>query len=224
MSEQISFERPDGDQAPAYHAQPAAGAAAPGIVVIQEWWGINDQIKHVGAQWTDAGYRVLIPDLYRGAQALDVAEAEHKMGQLDFADAAAQDVRGAVQYLKQSGQPVGVIGFCMGGVLAMLAAMHVPETDAAISWYGVPPDEAGDPGAIAIPVQCHFALQDSFFPPEQADALEKRLKNGGVEHECYRYDAQHAFGNETWENYDEAAAHLAWRRSMEFFSQHLQAS
>src|SRR5699024_10896660 len=141
MSKQIEITRPDGQTAPAWYAEPAHAGGAPGIVVIQEWWGVNAQIKRVGTQWTDAGYRVVIPDLFRGDRPLDTAEAEHNMNDLYFGDAATQDVRGAVQYLKAGDTPVGVIGFCMGGVLALLAAMHVPETDAAVSWYGVPPDE-----------------------------------------------------------------------------------
>jgi len=222
MSKQIEITRPDARTAPAWYAEPAHADGAPGIVVIQEWWGVNEQIKRVGTQWTDAGYRVVIPDLFRGDRPLDTAEAEHNMNDLDFGDAATQDVRGAVQYLKTGDAPVGVIGFCMGGVLALLAAMHVPETDAVVSWYGVPPDEAGDPGTIDIPVQCHFALRDTFFPIESADALERKLQAGGVSHECYRYDAEHAFGNEDWDYYDAEAAKKAWHRSMAFFASYLK--
>lgn len=221
MSKQIDFKRPDGQTAQGYYAEPDQ-PNAPGIVVIQEWWGLNDQIKRVGEQWTEAGYRVLIPDLYRGEKALDTKEAEHKMDDLDFEDAATQDIRGAVQYLKADSDKVGVIGFCMGGVLSVLAAMHVPETDVAVSWYGVPPDEAGNPEDIKIPLQCHFAKQDTFFPIETADAFEEKLKAGNVEHECYRYDAQHAFGNEDWDYYDEQASKTAWERSMAFFAKHLK--
>ncbi|RJS94267.1 dienelactone hydrolase family protein [Salinisphaera sp. Q1T1-3] len=222
MSEHIEFKRPDGAMAPGFYAEPADNPQAPGIVVIQEWWGLNEQIKRVGKQWTDAGYRVLIPDLYRGEKALDTAEAEHKMDELDFGDAATQDVRGAVQYLKARTDQVGVIGFCMGGVLAVLAAMHAPETDVAVSWYGVPPNEAGDPAGIDIPVQLHFARHDSFFPIDTADAFEGKLKAAGVDYEAYRYDAQHAFGNEDWDNYDQAASQQAWQRSMAFFARHLK--
>lgn len=222
MSQQIEFSRPDGAKAPGFYAESDGQPNAPGIVVIQEWWGLNDQIKRVGKQWTDAGYRVLIPDLYRGEKALDTAEAEHKMDTLDFGDAATQDVRGAVQYLKANSTSVGVIGFCMGGVLAVLAAMHVPETDVVVSWYGIPPDEAGDPGTIDVPIQCHFATEDTFFPIDQADTFEARLKAGKVDHECYRYSAKHAFGNEDWDNYDAEASKQAWQRSMDFFAARLK--
>lgn len=222
MAEHISFKRPDGKSAPGVYMAPAQADGAPGLVVIQEWWGVNDQIKSVGERMVGQGYRVLIPDLYRGKVALDAAEAQHSMSGLNFGDAATQDVRGAVQYLKAKSTRVGVIGFCMGGVLAVLAAMHVPETTAASSWYGIPPDNAGDPAAIKIPLQCHFGIQDGFFKIASADALEKKLKAGGVTHECYRYEAGHAFGNEEGANYNREAATLAWQRSLKFLDRYLK--
>lgn len=222
MPEQIEITRPDGKTFSAWSVEPADPKHAPGVVVVQEWWGVNPQIKRVGLRLADAGYRVLIPDLYRGKLAQDAAEAEHNMNHLDFADATNQDIRGAVQRLKKGSPRVGVMGFCMGGVVAMLAAMHVPEADAVVSWYGVPPEAAGDPAAITIPVQCHFAKKDQFFPIASADALEKKLEAGHVPHECYRYDAAHAFGNEDWDYYDKQAASQAWQRSLAFLDKHVK--
>ena len=103
-----------------------------------------------------------------------------------------------------------------------MAAMHAPEVDAASSWYGVPPPEAGDPSKIRTPVQGHFALQDQFFTPASVDALEAKLKSGKVPHELHRYDADHAFGNENGQHYDAAAAKLAWQRSIDFLARHLK--
>jgi carboxymethylenebutenolidase len=165
MGEKITFKRPDGKDCVGYYARPAAGDKAPGVVVIQEWWGLNDQIKGVADRLAEAGFRALVPDLYRGKVTLDAAEASHMMTDLDFKDAATQNVRGAAQYLKKDSAKVATIGFCMGGALTMLAAMYVPETDAVSSWYGVPPPEAGDPGKIRVPVQGHFALQDRTSRP-----------------------------------------------------------
>lgn len=215
------FTRPDGNDCPAFYLEPEAGEAAPGVVIIQEWWGVNDQIERVAAQLRDTGFRALVPDLYRGERALDAAEAEHKMNGLDFGDAAHQDVKGAVAYLKDTSGKVGVIGFCMGGVLAALAAMHIDGVDAAVDWYGVPPDEAGDPSGIRVPFQGHFADRDTFFPPEAVAAFEDKLKAGGVDYEAWHYDADHAFGNEDWDHYDPDAAKLAWQRSMDFLQRHL---
>jgi carboxymethylenebutenolidase len=221
MGEIVTFQRPDGKPCQGYYVEPARGGNPPGVVVIQEWWGLNDQIKGMADQLAQAGYRALVPDLYRGNVTLEAAEAEHLMTNLDFGDAATQDIRGAVTFLKQQSQSVAVMGFCMGGALTVLAAVHVPETDVAVCWYGVPPEAAADTRTISIPFQGHFAQQDTFFPPEQVDALEARLKEGGVKYEFFRYDAQHAFGNENNASYDPDATKQAWERSLAFLSTHL---
>ena len=227
MSETITFPRPDGKTCSGYYTEPAAGAAAPGVVVIQEWWGVNDQIRGVADRLSKAGYRVVVPDLYRGKVGLEVKEAEHLMGGLDFADAATQDIRGAVQYLKATSPKVGVTGFCMGGALTVLTAVTVPEADAAVIWYGVPPLDYVDASKIHIPLQGHFAIEDAFFPIAQVDGLEEKLRQANVPHEFHRYHAQHAFGNEMLGDvpipakYDADAAETAWRRTMAFFKTHL---
>src|ERR1700744_6636232 len=142
MGKRINSSRPDGQSGNVYLSEPPQGRNAPGVVVIQEWWGLNDQIKGVADKLAAAGYRALVPDLYRGKVALEAREAEHLMKGLNFGDAAAQDVRGAVQYLKASGSPkaaVSVVGRCVA--LTVLAAANVPELNAAVIWYGVPPLE-----------------------------------------------------------------------------------
>ena len=144
MGQMVTVKRPDGKDCNGYLATSAGGGQAPGVVVIQEWWGLNDQIKGVAERLAALGYRALVPDLYKGKLALDMAEAKHLMTNLDFADAATQDVRGASQYLKQSSAKIGVVGFCMGGALTVLAALYVPEVNACSSWYGFPPEQAGD--------------------------------------------------------------------------------
>lgn len=222
MGELITFKRPDGKDCPGYLAKPSAGDNAPGVVVIQEWWGLNDQIKGVADRLAGLGYRALVPDLYKGKVTVEMAEAQHLMQNLDFGDAATQDVRGAAQHLKQNGKKVGVIGFCMGGALTILAAVYAREVDAACPWYGVPPEAVADTRTIVIPLQGHFALKDAIFTPEQVDALEARLKEGKVNHEIFRYDANHAFGNETGPYYDEKSAKLAWERSVDFFNKNLK--
>jgi carboxymethylenebutenolidase len=223
MGKSVTFKRPDGQVCAGYYAATGAGAKAPGVVVIQEWWGLNEQIKGVANRLAEAGYRALVPDLYRGKVTLEAAEAEHFMGDLDFRDAATQDIRGAVQYLKSNSRKTGVIGFCMGGVLSIMAAVYVKEAAAAVSWYGLPPEEAADTSTIKIPVQGHFALKDAYFTPAQVDTLEARFKTGQVVYEIYRYQADHAFGNETGDHYDPEAAKLAWQRTLDFLGQHLQS-
>ncbi|MGB7083968.1 MAG: dienelactone hydrolase family protein [Phormidesmis sp.] len=221
MTELITFQRPDGKSCSGYYGEPEGDSQAPGIVVIQEWWGLNEQIKGVADELIAEGYRVLVPDLYKGEVTLEAAEAQHKMETLDFEDATQQDIRGAAQYLQKASPDVAVMGFCMGGVLTMLSAIHLPEVDAAISWYGLPPEGAGDPGDIDIPLQGHFGEKDSFFPIAQVNQLEAKLTEDEVDYDFYRYPAEHAFGNETGDSYDPAAKEKAWMRSLAFLEKHI---
>lgn len=229
MGSMIQCTRPDGDRLEAWLAEPEGGGAAPGLVVIQEWWGLNDQIKGVAERLASAGYRALVPDLYRGKLALEANEAEHLMNDLDFADAAGQDIRGAVQHLKATGSArVGVTGFCMGGALTLLAAVNVPEADAAVTWYGYPPLEFVDAAQIGIPLLGHWATDDAAFAIDGVDQLEAKLDAAGVEYTFHRYDAKHAFANETADEknlpflkYDPEAAALAWERTLAFFGERL---
>src|SRR5688572_13806801 len=144
------------------------------------------------------------------------------MSNLDFGDAAAQDIRGAVQYLKQESAKAGVSGFCMGGALTLLAAVNVPEADAAVPWYGYPPLEYINAAKIKMPLLGHFSVNDAFFAISGLDELEKKLRDAGVKFEFHRYEAGHAFANETGPNYNREAAELAWRRTMEFFGKTLR--
>jgi carboxymethylenebutenolidase len=217
MGSTIEFTRPDGQRAPGYLAEPKGGSGA-GVVLIEEWWGVNDEIKETAERLASEGFRVLIPDLFRGRVASNGNEAKHLAQGLDFGDAATQDARGAAQYLKQRGGKVGVTGYCMGGAVALLAAMYVPEFDAAVIYYGYPPAEAGDPSKIRIPIMGHWALHDEHFAISGVDALEERLKAGHVPYEFYRYDARHAFCNPKGiGNYEREPAETAWKRSVEFF-------
>ena len=230
MAKTIEYKRPDGKPVKGYLAEPAAGSKAPGMVVIQEWWGMNDQIRGVADKLAKAGYRALVPDLYRGKVALEANEAKHLMEGLNFGDAAGQDIRGAVQHLKASGSAkAGVTGFCMGGALTVLSAVNVPETDAAVIWYGYPPLQYVDASKIKAPLLGHWATQDQAFAISGVDELEKKLREANVKFEFHRYNAKHAFANETADTkkldmlkYDPKAAELAWQRTMEFLAKHLK--
>jgi carboxymethylenebutenolidase len=227
----IDYKRPDGKTVQGYLTEPANAAEAPGVVVIQEWWGLDDEVKSVADRLAKAGYRALVPDLYRGKLALEAKEAEHLMGDLNFGDAASQDIRGAVQYLKATGsKKVAVTGFCMGGALTVLSACHVPEQDGTVVWYGYPPLEYVDAKAITKPMMAHWALHDDFFAASGVDQLEAKLKEAGVSHEFYRYDAKHAFANPKSDSrglpplaYNEAAAKLAWERTLDFLKKNLNS-
>jgi carboxymethylenebutenolidase len=232
MARTISFKRPDGQAVQGYLAEPDAGAGAPAVVVIQEWWGLNDQIRGVADRLAAAGYRALVPDLYRGKSTIEAEEAHHLMTHLDFGDAASQDVRGAVQYLKSgagASAKVAVTGFCMGGALTLLAATMAPEMDAAVVWYGMPPLEFIDASKIKVPVLAHWAVQDQAFAIAGVDALEEKLRAAGVDYVGHRYLAHHAFANETAVGpgripitaYDPVWARVAWDRSLRFLGRAL---
>src|ERR1700728_605630 len=153
MGTEVSIARPDSKRLEGYLAEPSNAEGAPAVVVIQEWWGVNDQIRGVADRLAAAGYRTLVPDLYRGKSTVEAEEAHHLMSGLNFGDAASQDVRGAVQFLKTRSGKVGVTGFCMGGALTLLAACMAPEIDASVVWYGCPPLEYIDASKIRAPLQ-----------------------------------------------------------------------
>jgi carboxymethylenebutenolidase len=221
----ITFRRPDGQDVQGYLAKPQKLEGAPAIVVIQEWWGLNDQIRGVADRLAQSGYLALVPDLYRGKSTAEEEEAHHLMTSLDFGDATAQDIRGAVQYLKQQSQRVGVTGYCMGGALTLLALSQIPEISAGVVWYGFPPLDYIDASKIKVPVLGHWAQQDAFFAAETVDALEARLREANVDFEFHRYLAHHAFANETavgpgriaQTQFDPVWSQLAWDRTLTFW-------
>ena len=229
MGQIIEFNRPDGQAATGYLVQPDAGASAPAVVVIQEWWGLNAQIKQVAERLAQQGYQALVPDLYKGQLALKENEAKHLMDGLNFGDAASQDIRGAVQFLKAAGAPkVGVTGYCMGGALTLLSSVFVPELDAAAVWYGYPALEYVAAGKIKAPLMGSWAIHDDVFPIAGVDALEKKLTEAEVAYAFDRYEAKHAFANEEADSnnlaylkYDANAAGKAWDKTLAFFRKNL---
>lgn len=229
MGTTVAFKRPDGQTVQGYLAEPQRAAGASAIVVIQEWWGVNAQIRAVADRLASAGYVALVPDLYRGKLTVEAQEAHHLMTGLNFGDAASQDVRGAVQFLKTRGVKVGVSGFCMGGALTLLALCAAPEIDAAVVWYGCPPLEYIDATRIKVPLQGHWAVQDQFFPIATVDQLQDKLREAGVDFEFHRYLAHHAFANETAvgpgripaTQFDPVWSQQAWDRSFRFFGRSL---
>ncbi|HYF57575.1 MAG TPA: dienelactone hydrolase family protein [Burkholderiaceae bacterium] len=222
MGRMMDFERPDGGRTRGYLAEAAPGA--PGVVVIQEWWGLNDQIRGVADRFARAGWNALAPDLYQGRVTQAPDEANHLMTGLDFAGATHQDIRGAVRALAAGGGKVAVMGFCMGGALTIASAVHVPEVSAAVCFYGIPPKEFADPAAIAIPLQAHFANRDDWCTPAAADALEQAMKAAGRTPEIHRYEADHGFFNERrGDVYDAACAQRAWDRTSAFLARTIGA-
>lgn len=203
MAETVSFAS-NGDTAAGYLALPASGSG-PGVIVVQEWWGLNPQIKAMADRLAGEGFVALAPDLYHGelAEHDEMDKAAHLMTALPQ-DRAARDMLGAVDYLlgrdETTSAKVGVIGFCMGGMLAMiLGAIGGDKIGAVAPYYGAP---VGGPGpdwsGLSAPIRGHFAEIDDFFGPEPIKALEAELKGLGKDVELKVHaGAGHAFANET---------------------------
>jgi len=208
---------------PGYLAGPAT--ATVGLVIIQEWWGLTDQIKSTGDRAGSEGFRVLVPDLYRGKIAKNSEEAGHLSSNLDWPTAIG-DITGAVAHLKKLGcKKVGVLGFCMGGALSIASAVRVPGVDAISAFYGIPDSKHFDVTTIKCPVQTHFGNQDKakgFSDPETANQLEAKLKTTGIVLDFNRYDADHAFMNTTNAKYKKELDDIVWQKTINFFKQYLQ--
>jgi carboxymethylenebutenolidase len=225
MGEMIEFPS-NGSTAVGYLATPEGGQG-PGVIVIQEWWGLVDHIRDVCDRFAAAGYVALAPDLYHGVTIAEPDEAGKAMMALKM-DQAAKDMSGAVDELvRRSGRAkIGVIGFCMGGGLALVLATQRPDAVAAVvPCYGVIawPDAQPDYSRLTAAVQGHYAGNDDFFTPEAAEALGEQLRALGKEVEIFIYpDTDHAFFNDTRpEVYDAEAARAVWDRALAFFASHL---
>jgi len=201
VGETVEF-RSNGFMASGYLASPAMGSG-PGVIVIQEWWGLNAQIKGVADRLAEAGFTALAPDIYRGELAGhdEMDKAGHLMQTLP-PERAAKDMSGAIDFLAShtavNGDGLGVIGFCMGGMLAFLLAAQRPDkVAAAVPFYGFPQGDAEpDWTELAAVVRGHMASPDDFFAPEAAKALEARLRNLGKDVTITIHPAGHAFMNE----------------------------
>ena len=222
MGKAITFERSDGAKATGYLAE-GNNPKAPGIVVIQEWWGVSGQIKGICDKLAAAGYRALAPDLYEGTVVPyhDAKAAERAMNALDFRNSTDQTVCGAALTLKRNGAKVGLTGYCLGGIVAALGAIRLPEFSASVGFYGLPSAEMANPRDLKVPFQGHFAMTDEWCTPAMVDAFENGLAGVKVPHEIYRYDAQHGFMNEERPHHDATNAKLAWERALAFWRKHL---
>src|SRR5688500_4055841 len=221
----------NGSTASGYLATPPSGQG-PGLLVLQEWWGLNPQIKGVADRMAAEGFVALAPDLYHGelAEHTEMDKAERLMNALP-ADRAGRDMGGAVDYLLAhdavTGDKVGVIGFCMGGLLTLLvAARQGTKVAAAVPFYGAPLDPATEPdwSRLTAPVEGHFAEKDDFFPPDAVQQLEEKLKGMGKDVLFHIYPGTgHAFVNEDnpLGTRDEAAADEAMGRAVRFLASKL---
>jgi carboxymethylenebutenolidase len=224
-STMITFESSQG-QASGYLVSSGVprGAGRPGVIVVQEWWGLVPHIEDVARRFADNGYLALAPDLYHGKSTVDAEEAHHLMEGLDWARAAAE-LAGAVGHLreKEGATSVGVAGFCMGGALTMIAATG-DGVDAYASFYGFPPAEAAAVDEIEEPGIIFFGEEEEFFSVPAAQAFAEHQREKGREAEVVVYPgAGHAFFNDTRTDvYRQDAATDAWARTLDLFGRHLR--
>lgn len=207
-----------------YLSMPASGRG-PGVIVIQEWWGLVPHIKDVADRLAGEGYVALAPDLFHGKTTTEPDEAGKLLMSLKIDD-AARDMAGAFDYLKSHDATtgkMGSVGFCMGGGLSLYLATLRP-VDACVIYYGAMlPNMNPDVTKIAGAILGHYAENDGWASPEAAAALEKRLKDAGKHVEFHQYTGtEHAFFNDTRpEVYNADAAKLSWQRTLDFYKKHL---
>jgi len=214
----------NGTTAQGYLATPQSGKG-PGVLVIQEWWGLVPHIKNVCDRFAAEGFTALSPDLYHGKSANEPDGAGKLMMALNIAQ-AEKDLRGAVKYLAghSSTKKLGAVGFCMGGQLALFAATTNSSIGACVNFYGVHPNVKPDYGKLAGPMLGLFAEKDSFVTPQVAKDLDAAIKKAGKQSEIHIYPGVgHAFFNdERPDAYSKEAATDAWKRTLALFRQQLK--
>jgi carboxymethylenebutenolidase len=206
-------------------AEPADTGKTGALVLIQEWWGINDHVRSLVDRFAKDGFVVLAPDLYHGRVTKDSGEAGKWMGELDKPK-AIQEIGQAIAHLKEhprSNGKVGVLGFCMGGALTFASAGNLPGIAAAVAFYGLPGELVKDWSKVTAPIQAHFAKKDGWATPAGAQEIKDAIdKAGKTTMELHLYDADHAFVNDTRpEVHDPENAKLAWGRAVAFLKKHL---
>ncbi len=225
MGQMVQFPS-NGASTDGYLATPSEGKG-PGVIVIQEWWGLVPHIKDVCDRFAAEGYVTLAPDLYHGESTRSPDEAGKLMMALRI-DEAEKDLRGAIQYLlnheSTSGDKVGTIGFCMGGALSLYGASKNPQVGACVIFYGIHPNVKPDFANLEAPVLGIYAERDQFVPPSVVHELEAKLKERGKSVEMHIYaERDHGFFNDTRsEVYNETDAKDAWRRVLKFFGERLK--
>lgn len=222
MSKRVTFQAKSGAMASGDLEEPKGSDRAPAVVVIQEWWGLNDHVRSLVHRLAQAGFVALAPDLYHGTVTKDPDQAGKLMAALDW-PRALDEIDGAASYLEahpRSNGKVGIIGFCMGGALTFAAAAHTPTFSAAVPFYGVP--KQADWSKLKAPVLAHFSKTDQWATPQAAKDIKKAIESHGGSMRLEIYDAEHAFMNDTRpEVYAPKEAALAWERTIEFLKEHL---
>jgi carboxymethylenebutenolidase len=221
----VEYPDQDGETLMGYLVRPTDGAAKPAIVVIQEWWGLNDHIKDVVRRFANEGYVALAPDLYHGVVVTEPDEARKLVMALDMAEAVSE-IQQAIAFLLDqeyvAGDKVGIVGFCIGGGLTLQTALASNALGAAVAFYGSPfkPEQAAD---VKAPILGLYGAADQGIPVDAVNAMGEALTDAGIENGVTVYEgAQHAFFNDTRAaSYNADAAADAWEKTLAWFSSHL---
>jgi carboxymethylenebutenolidase len=220
----ITYAGRNGDGRTGFLAHPSGDGTYPPVVVIQEWWGVDDHVMDVTRRFARAGFLAMAPDLYHGAVATEPSDAKKLLMELDV-DQAVSEIGQAVAYLLQhpraKGESVGVVGFCMGGRLAFRVAEVTPDVGAVVVFYGHPPEpDAAE--RVQAPILGLFGGQDAGIPVDTIRTFDEALTEARVEHEFVVYpQAGHAFFNDTRSRHDADASADAWNRTVAWLNDHL---
>lgn len=206
----------------AYLSKPEGSGPFPALIVLQEWWGLNENIKEIVDRFAKEGFLALAPDLYRGTVAQNKVEAQSLVDNLSL-EAGLLICLEAVDYLKSVGvKKIGVTGFCMGGKYALYLASKSPEISACVPFYGHVPQPPQNLEGIKCPVLGNYAQADDGISAEEVQLLKDTLTKYGVEHEIIVYrGAHHSFMNDQGENYNPAVAKQAWYKTINFLKKYL---
>jgi len=217
----VTYATVDGREVTGYVAAPETAAdSLPGLIVIHEWWGLNDNIRSMTRRLAAEGYRALAVDLYYGAVASSPDSAGSLTSTVDQEEAVS-NLRQAHAWLTEQGAPsVGSIGWCFGGGWSLQTALALPEDlDAAVIYYGRLVTEPGRLDPLQMPLQGHFGAEDGSIPVEQVRRFEAVLDSLGKTAEMYVYEgAGHAFANPSGTRYAPEAAKQSWARTVEFLA------
>lgn len=204
-------------------ATPASVGRHGALVVVHEWWGLNDEIKAQAERFAGEGFLALAVDLY-GGESTDRAERALELSSAMKTADAMLIIQAAVSWLashERSNGKVGVTGFCLGGAMALAAASNVDGLCAVVPFYGVPREDFIHPERMKAPIQGHYAKVDAFVSPERPPSIAARVREAGGSMEAFFYDGGHAFLRNDPATYHEESAVLAWSRATKFLREHL---
>lgn len=229
-TQMVAYDTVNGKPVQGFMAWPARGGRGmPAVLMIHEWWGLNDNIKQMAERLAGEGYRVLAVDMYHGQVATTPQEAQTYMrGVIENTGRGVSNLRAAAEYLRQRqrAQKVGVVGWCFGGAWALQAALIMPEEiDAAVMYYGRVVTDRDRLAMLDAPLLGIFGSEDRGIPVDDVRQMEATLKELGKTVDIHVYQgAGHGFANPSGSTYNGVDADDAWRRTTGFFAEHLKAN